>query len=337
MIRLLLFPLSIVYDIITRIRNFLYDKGLMRSTSFDVPVIGVGNLNVGGSGKTPMVEYLIRLLAKEGTLATLSRGYGRSTTGFRFASELDTAATIGDEPMQMYMKFGPQLCVTVAEERAPAIPRILEHRPAVKAILMDDAFQHRAVVPGISILLTDFSKPFTRDHVLPAGNLRETRKQARRADIIVVTRSPEAPQGREKLLHEIRRYAPNQPVYFAGLRYEPVQGLSPIAAPPVDVILVTAIGSTDHLVNHVQSSFRLVRHFRFADHHVFTPADLAGIVSEHERTGAVILTTEKDATRLRDPQLKPYVDGKPWCYVPIRMYFHENGSEFDEKVLQLIR
>jgi tetraacyldisaccharide 4'-kinase len=179
-----------VYDGITALRNTLYDRSYKPSTRFALPVISVGNLAVGGTGKTPMVEYLIRLLAPEFQLATLSRGYGRKTKGFRIAGAADTAATLGDEPYQLYKKFSPQVEVTVGEERAYAIPMILQERETIQAIILDDAFQHRSVTPGFSILLTEYGNPFFNDYVLPVGRLREAKSGADRADMVVVTKCP---------------------------------------------------------------------------------------------------------------------------------------------------
>src|SRR5258706_3745257 len=190
MMRPLLFPFSILYDLVTRIRNRLYDIGHKKSFRFETTVVGVGNLNVGGSGKTPMIEYLVKLLLPQHKVATLSRGYGRKTSGLRFATKSDTADTLGDEPFQFFRKFDHEVLVTVGEDRAYAIPNILLHRPLTDIILMDDAFQHRAVDPQLSILLTDYRQPFYSDWVLPAGNLREARAGAHRSDVVVITKCP---------------------------------------------------------------------------------------------------------------------------------------------------
>ncbi len=297
----------------------------------------VGNLNVGGSGKTPMIEYLIRLLSTDHKVATLSRGYGRSTSGIRFATNNDSAQTIGDEPLQIHNKFGESVKVVVAEERAVAIPKIMAAVESVSVVLMDDGFQHRAVQPHLAILLTDYHRPFTRDYVLPAGNLRETRREARRADVIVVTRTPEIAQDKDQLAGEIRKYAPLQPVFFAGITYDTIQPFHTSMHPVRDVILLTAIAQPDHMVSYVKQKFNLLRHFNFPDHHLFTVSELAAVSKEQEKTGASIITTEKDMMRLRDPQLKEWISNKPWYYLPIRMYFYENGAEFDTMIRRRAR
>jgi tetraacyldisaccharide 4'-kinase len=190
-LRILLLPVAWLYEGITRLRNWLYDKGYKKSTSFPLPVISVGNLTVGGTGKTPHVEYLVRLLKDQRQLVTLSRGYGRQTKGFLIADEQANAATIGDEPMQFYQKFGHQIKVAVGEKRVPAIEQILRLYPKTEIILLDDAFQHRAVRPCFSILLSDYHRPFYTDFVLPAGRLRESRKGAGRADAVIFSKCPQ--------------------------------------------------------------------------------------------------------------------------------------------------
>ena len=196
LLRILLFPFSWLYYLITQIRNRLYDRGLKPSVKFELPVICVGNLTVGGTGKTPMIEHLIRLLQNRFKVATLSRGYGRATKGIRIAGPSENASTIGDEPFQFYTKFGKRITVAVGEERALAIPTILQECSDTQIILLDDGFQHRKVSPGFSILLTDYHRPFYNDFLLPSGRLRESRWGAERADVIVVTKCPSAYIGR---------------------------------------------------------------------------------------------------------------------------------------------
>ncbi len=185
--RFILFPLSILYGVIIWIRNKLFDKNFLQSASFNFPIICVGNLSVGGTGKTPMAEYLVRLLKEEYKVATMSRGYKRKTKGFAIANENTTALDIGDEPMQLYKKF-PDIVVSVAEERLVSIPQLLHDKPDTRIIILDDAFQHRQVKAGLNILLTEYRDMFTRDFILPAGNLRDVKSSYKRADIIIVTK-----------------------------------------------------------------------------------------------------------------------------------------------------
>ena len=219
--KIFLFPLAVLYDAITRLRNHLFDSGLKPSFEFETRVISVGNLAVGGTGKTPMTEYLIRILCKDFKISTLSRGYGRRTKGLRFGSNDDTATTLGDEPYQLYRKFNHQVTVAVGEDRAFAIPNILQQFPETEIILMDDAFQHRFVKPQLSILVSEFNNPFYADFVMPFGRLREARKGVARADLIVFTKCPKEATKEEFDLRikESKKYAGNKPIFFASIRY----------------------------------------------------------------------------------------------------------------------
>jgi tetraacyldisaccharide 4'-kinase len=327
MLRLLLFPFSIIYDLITRIRNHLYNIGHKSSFRFDVPVISIGNLNAGGSGKTPMTEYILHLLSTNHKLATLSRGYKRRSKGFRIANTDDNASTIGDEPYQMFLKFGNNVVVAVGEDRVYAIPNILQEHEDIEAILLDDAFQHRAVDPSFSILLTEYNRPFTRDYVLPAGNLREARKGASRADVIVVTKCPAQKVDTNSLANDIRKYAGNKPVFFTTLRYRDLIPFGDLGAPSGKIILVTGIANPDPLYDHLKQHFEILKHFRYADHHAFTESDVNEVHYEAQQiSDACIVTTEKDMARLRSTRS---VTKHPWFYVPVEVEFLENGSEFD--------
>jgi tetraacyldisaccharide 4'-kinase len=333
--RILLFPLAVLYDLITRIRNYLYDNGLKPSARFDVPVICVGNLVAGGTGKTPMIEYLARLLSSNGQVATLSRGYGRKTRGTRVAGNSDTAETLGDEPFQFHKKFSGKVIVTVGEERALAIPVIVDRFPDVNVILMDDAYQHRQVVPAMSILLTDFSRPFYTDYLLPTGYLREARKGASRADMVVVTKCPESIS--EETLMEmerhIRKYV-EKPVFFSYIRYEhPVSFGRHKKVLTEKIILVTGIANAGHLRNYVTSNFILVKHLAFGDHHAYDVSDIEKIRELVAGTSDIsILTTEKDMVKIAGENLKVVVEGLPFFYLPIEVSFIKGKSDFDEMV-----
>lgn len=333
MLRLLLFPFSIIYDFITRTINHLYNIGHKSSFRFDVPVISIGNLNVGGSGKTPMTEYIIRLLSADYKLAALSRGYGRRTRGFRIADDKDNAASIGDEPYQMYRKFHDKIVVSVGEDRAFAIPNILQEHE-VDAIILDDAFQHRTVNPSFSVLLTEYAHPFTRDYVLPAGNLREARRGASRADVVVVTKCPDKFEA-EVLTADIRKYAGNKPVFFSKVRYREVVSFGNLQRCSGRIILVTGIANPDPLLDYVKSCFEVIKHIRFSDHHSFTESEIADIHYEASQlSDASILTTEKDMVRIR---AFASTAGQPWFYLPIEMEFVQNGSEFDMLVARQMK
>jgi tetraacyldisaccharide 4'-kinase len=276
MMKILLFPFAVLYDMVTNVRNRLYDLGLKPSASFDVKLISVGNLAVGGTGKTPMIEHLVRLLKSSYKVATLSRGYGRSTRGIRLAGAADNAQTLGDEPFQFYKKFKNEVAVIVGEERALAIPYLMDEHPDTQVVLMDDAFQHRKVKPHFSILLTDFNRPFYEDLLVPAGRLRESKKGAGRADVIVVTKCPDeiTEERMMEMASKIRVYS-KRPVFFSRVRYGQMIGFRAAPTRPVEkVILVSGIANHRPLEEHVAANYRLIRHFAFRDHHQYRDEDL---------------------------------------------------------------
>lgn len=336
--RILLFPFAVLYDLITRARNHLYNKGLKPSASFDVPLIAVGNLTVGGTGKTPMVEYLIRLLSPHGKVATLSRGYGRKTKGTRLAGDTDNAATLGDEPFQFYNKFGDKVTVAVGEDRALAVPVILDSDPTIRVIVLDDAFQHRRVMPALNILLTDYNRPFYSDFLIPSGYLRESKVNARRADVVVVTKCPVGLAEEEMLEIEkrIRIYA-SAPVFFSVIGYgAPVSFGKSLPSPDEKVILVTGIADARPFREYVSDKFTVVKHFSYRDHHVYTQSDLLEICSM-AGDGVSVITTEKDMVKMNAVAMKPMVESVPFFYIPIETSFIRNGQEFDAIVLDVTR
>jgi len=335
-LKFLLLPFAMLYDVVMDIRNRLYDMKMWPSTSFDIPVISVGNLAVGGTGKTPMTEHLIRLLSPQYKIATLSRGYGRKTKGFRIAGVNDTASTIGDEPYQMYKKFSPTIGVAVGEERVLAIPTILQELPETEIVVLDDAFQHRTVIPGLSILLTEYNRPFFDDHILPYGRLREGPEGARRADAIVVTKCPSHLEEDDmmNMEHSFRKYS-DKPVFFSKIRYgEPVSFGVPSKISS-KVILLTGIANAQILEEYIISNFTLVKHFSFRDHYVFTPHDLnevGNMLQKNEGEKISIITTEKDKAKLERDDLKTLISKLPIFYLPIETEFLRNGKDFDALV-----
>ena len=338
LLRVLLFPFALLYDAVTRIRNRLYDQGLKPSARFDVPVICVGNLTVGGTGKTPVIEHLVHMLhINNYKVATLSRGYKRVTKGIRIATPEDNALTLGDEPYQLYRKFDNTLTVSVGEDRALAIPTILQHDPDIQAVLLDDAFQHRRVSPWFNILLTDYHRPFYKDWVLPAGRLREARIGADRADVIVVTKCPPAitEEAMMKITHEVRHYA-EKPIFFAGLRYgDPVLMGGQAHEWQPKVVLVTGIANAQPLVEYVRARFSIIRHFKYPDHHRYTERDIRQI-RQALPDGAVVLTTEKDSVKIDIPAFHGLLAEIPFFFLPVEVYFMRNGEDFDALVKNAI-
>ena len=337
---ILLLPFTIIYTFITRIRNHLYDIGYTRSFQFDTKVIGVGNLKVGGTGKTPMIEYLINLLGDEYEVSTLSRGYKRNSRGFRIAKHGDSAATIGDEPFQMYSKFS-KINVAVGEDRVLAIPQILFELPETEIILMDDAFQHRSVRPNLNILLTEFDKPFFSDHVLPSGRLRESRKGASRANVIVVTKCPEQLLEKERdiIIREINKYSHrDNHIFFTTINYgTPLPVFNKNESIGNDLVLVTGIANNQLLKNYLSKSYNIVRQFNFSDHYKYKPGDLAKIAKVAKSLEASVITTEKDMVKLKTNDFENISTGIPVYYIPIDVSFIFDGRAFDTLVKDVLK
>lgn len=286
-------------------RNKLYDKNILSSTSFNFPIICVGNLAVGGTGKTPMVEYLVRLLKDEYKVATMSRGYKRKTKGFAIANEGTTALDIGDEPMQFYKKF-PDITVSVAEERLVSIPQLLHDKPDTRVIILDDAFQHRQVKAGLNIILTEYRDLFTRDFILPAGNLRDLKSSYKRADIIIVTKckSHLNEEEKEKMIAEIKPLA-HQKVFFTKIEYGSPYHLfnkkEKFLSPDTNILLVCGIANPKPIKEVLNTYAATYDMMRFRDHHIFSIDDLKEIKEQFEKldtANKIILTTEKDGVRL---------------------------------------
>lgn len=331
LLRILLFPFSLVYGLIIWFRNKMYDNNILRSASFELPVICVGNLSAGGTGKSPMVEYLIRQLLPVYSPAILSRGYKRKTKGYLLAANGTTAREIGDEPMQFHQKF-PGITVAVGEERILAIPQLLHDRPETNVVIMDDAFQHRSVKAGLNILLTDFSHLFTRDWFLPTGNLRDAKSSYKRADVIVVTKSNPAISNSEKdmLVKEIRPLAEQQ-VFFTAIQYgEPYHIISVNEMRSMvsqHILLVSGIANPLPLKNHITEKATLSDEIIFPDHHNFSAADLALVNERFHRISSknkMILTTEKDAVRLLE--FKQQIQELPIYVIPIQTRFLFDGE-----------
>ncbi len=340
---LLLSPISFLYGLGVSFRNMLYDAEVIKASRFSLPLIGVGNLSIGGAGKTPHIEYLIRLLAPYLNVATLSRGYNRSTTGFRFVTAGDTALISGDEPLMYARKF-PGLTVAVCENRALGIPQMLQRYPGIQTILLDDAFQHRSVKPFIQILLTPFDHPFTRDYLLPGGRLREWRSAYSRANVIIVTKCPDAlsQEQRDALITEI---APkdHQKIFFTRYRYGRIYQFydgryTMEINQDHDVLLISAIANTAYLNEYLKKTALSYSSIEFEDHHYFTEKDADDIIRtffKRESKLRYVLTTEKDAVRLL-PFRQKLLDAKvPVFVLPVEVEFLlGEGEAFNNYIKQ---
>ena len=331
-LRKILFPFAILYGFITSFRNFLFDKAILKSHSFDLPIIAVGNLSVGGTGKTPQIEYLIRLLSPSYKIATLSRGYKRKSEGFILADSTSNAEILGDEPFQFYQKF-PNILVAVDGNRKNGIEQLLQmSKPDI--ILLDDAFQHRKVKAGFYILLTAYNDLYADDFILPTGNLRESRSGAERANIIVVTKCPANLSEKEQNSIERKlKLELSQKLFFTSIAYdefifseEKQVLISEIKNS--DKVLLAGIAKPEPFFDYLKSESDIV--LTYPDHHHFSEKDISEIKSK--ANGKIIITTEKDYVRLKGNLSKEQL-----FYLPIKSSFLDNRVYFDEMILNYIK
>lgn len=295
-----------LYGIGVSVYQALFYSGFVKAVKFSFPVISIGNLSVGGTGKSPHIEYLIRLLKDYIHLGVLSRGYKRSTSGFLIVEPTHNAKEVGDEPGQMKNKF-PDIAIAVSESRALGIPRLIRNFPDLNLILLDDAFQHLAVKPGLNILLTEFANPYTEDYLLPSGRLREWRFGAMRADVIIVTKCPEyLTESDFKSWRDKLQLRSHQSLFFSKIQYGiPYQifqtGKQFLLNPGLHITLISAIAQSSYLVNYLSAQVASVTDYNFEDHHYFNESELLALLTKHNQLShdnKMILTTEKDATRL---------------------------------------
>jgi tetraacyldisaccharide 4'-kinase len=341
--RKIFLPFSFLYHGIIHLRNLAFDKKIFRSASFDLPVICIGNLSVGGTGKSPMVEYLVRLLHKKYKVATLSRGYKRKTKGFYIADENTITADIGDEPMQFYRKFR-DITVAVDEDRVMGIPKILNDRPETEIIILDDAFQHRQVVSGLNILLTACDNLYTKDFLLPAGSLRDEKKSSRRADIIVVTKCNKnlSRQQRQQVIEELNP-GHGQKVFFTTIQYGTPYSLFANETRELNrndsVLLVTGIADPALMEMHVGSEVFSKKTLRFKDHHVYNEYDIKKIKDEFAALNSsqkIMLTTEKDAARLSSFKIE-LKDLAVFVLPMAHQFLFDETNSFENVVMEYIR
>lgn len=337
---------------ITGIRNFLYNTGILPSVEFHIPVICVGNITVGGTGKTPHTEYIAGLLLENFKVATLSRGYKRKTRDFRIATSSTPVSDIGDEPMQILRKF-PDVFVAVDRDRVHGVNRIMEEKPATDVIILDDGYQHRSITPGLTILLSDFDRLIVRDYMMPYGCLRESKYNIRRADIILITKSPEnlSPIQRRIIVKEIDKF-PYQNLYFTSLTYKaPVPVFerkdqdvthSEIAQNPgCGIVLITGIANPKPLFDYLHKTITEVIHLSFPDHYNFKEKDIQAISSAYKKLKAPVkylITTEKDAVRLREFTNIEEPIKSALFYIPIGIHFlNDDKDEFDNLIVDYVR
>jgi len=345
-VKIILFPVACLYGLIIGLRNKLFDWKILPSKSFGIPVISVGNLSAGGTGKTPHTEYLAELLKSKYKVAILSRGYRRKTKGFILITPDHTQIDIGDEPMQYLKKF-PDVVIAVDEHRKRGISKILALKPDTEVILLDDAFQHRYVKPGKSIILTDYHHLYVHDYLIPTGMLRERAKGARRADLIIVTKTPKvfSPITRRNLVNEIKPKR-HQKLFYSYVAYEiPVplklcSNQKPAATKYNYIIMVAAVANSYPLQEYLRGICNELIVIDFHDHHQYTTSDLEKISREYQGViskDKVIFTTEKDATRLDKEEFSSYLDVLPFYYVPIRIKFHDcDEVSFDKLILDYV-
>ena len=350
MFKFILYPVSAIYGLIISIRNFLYDYKIFKSTEFDIPVISIGNITVGGTGKTPHTEYLVELLRKQFNVTTISRGYKRKTKGYFEVQANSLASQVGDEPLQIKAKFN-DVQVVVDEKRVHAIQKIQvqQERQLPDVILLDDAFQHRSVSAGINILLIDFNRPIDKDRLMPVGRLREAKWQMRRANLIIYTKCPQeiSPITRRIIMKDVF-LRPYQNLFFTTMVYQPLTPVFPdeaidtpkLASEKVSVLLVTGIANPEHLRKYLSTFTEHITDLKYPDHHNFNASNIqqieqkfAAIEADHK----IIITTEKDSMRLKDMELSPSIKANLF-YIPLKIKFLDSeGKNFDEKIVTYVR
>ena len=336
-------PFAWIYGCVTAIRNRLFDWGILESRKYDIPIISVGNITVGGTGKTPHIEYLIRLLAPQYKVAVLSRGYKRKSKGYVLATEDTPMEMIGDEPWQMAQKF-PHVYIAVDADRRNGIERLMNDPETrdVQVILLDDAFQHRYVSPGRNILLTDYHRLITHDMLLPAGRLRESAQGKERANMVIVTKCPKnIPPMQYRIIAEALKLRPYQRLFFTGIRYgrmvnmltHEMRGITEMRNN--NVLLISGIGCPKQMHMDIEERFASVKSINFRDHHYYTQTDIQSIAGELDNIPEpkIIITTEKDTTRLMTMTNLPEDIMRHIWVLPIGIHFMQGKENtFNDKI-----
>lgn len=342
----LLLPISFVYAIVLFIRHKLYDWGIFKSKSYDIPNICVGNLNLGGTGKTPHIEYLVRLLSKNYKVAVLSRGYGRKTNGYIVADECHTHNDIGDEPLQYHKKFN-DITVAVDEDRCDGIEKLLQEENQPQIVLLDDAYQHRKIKPGLNILLTDYYNLYSNNNLIPTGILRDIKYAARRAEIIVVTKTPNvlSPYNKRDIENSLKPL-PHQKIFYSYIEYQDFKPFNEISQEinineSKTILLFCGIANTYPLEDYLKRKYNFISKVQFSDHHNFTEKDINMVIEKFNSIigkNKVIVTTEKDAMRLIHSPFISKFDKIPIFTIPIKIKFHkEENGDFDDEILNFVK
>ncbi len=341
--RILLLPIALLYHIVLSIRHKLYDWHILKSKRFEKPVICVGNLKLGGTGKTPHTEYLIRLLKNDYRVATLSRGYGRRTKGFKLAETSSTYNDLGDEPLLYFKKF-PGIQVAVDEDRVDGVTHLFGEQ-GVEVVLLDDAFQHRSISAGLNILLTEYQRLYMDDYLFPAGTLRDVRSAAKRADIIVISKAPKdlSEQEKQQITDKLNT-SENQKVYFSYLEHAALQPLNEAAKAfsPEEAdgaFAFCGIGNPKPFVEELKKRYHAVDFLPFGDHHDYKEKDMKAVLDWFEKLAGkkkIIVTTEKDAARLTNSPYLCQFERTPLYDLPVTVRFHEE-EKFNEEILKYVR
>lgn len=348
MLKIFLMPLALVYRIVISIRNFCYEANIFKQHEFPLPIISVGNITVGGTGKTPHSEYLLRLLKNQFNVAYISRGYKRKTKGFVRATAHSTALEIGDEALQIVRNF-PQVPVAVCEKRVKGVERLLaESEQNFDAIILDDAFQHRSIKPHINMLLIDYNRPIHEDKLLPLGRLRETIQARFRANYIIVTKCPAQMSPIDQRIMRTRlEILPYQNLFFTTMDYgqiQPVSHENPIIslerAKSFSCLVFTGIAQPDPLLTFLKSRFSQVEHLGFADHHHFSSKDVGSVLSAFNLISGekkILVTTEKDLARLSaKPELLQQLENELYVIPIVVKFLDGNGEPFNRKILNYV-
>lgn len=347
---LFLYPLSLLYGFIVGFRHLLFNLNILHTREFSIPVISVGNITVGGTGKTPHVEYLAGLLKQEFITATLSRGYKRKTHGYREVTPSSTTREVGDEPLQISRNH-PEITVSVDEKRAHGIGQLLADKAKkIQVIVLDDAFQHRYVKPGMSILLIDYNRPIKEDYLLPFGNLREREHHKNRANVVIVTKMPaEIKPIERRILEKDLSLFPYQTLYFTSIKYKNPVTLFPgkisatnfsFSKNKYHVLLITGIACPEDLLRHIKRFSLSVTHLPFKDHYSFKEKDLKKMADTFQQISGekVLITTEKDSLRLSDSPGKKWIEELPIFYIPIEIDFlYGDKSRFNKQITEYVR